>query len=218
MFVFAPALLAIALAPPSSAPRDDHVPLEERLTRGHEFAANLEYESAVLEYSLVLESSDATEDQKQQARLHAAIANRIMRNDVDARVLLLAYFAREPNGTLPPGQYPPKVTTFFELIREEAQRSAPPAPPPPAPVWSLPMVMGSAVVGAAGLALIVGGVATEATLYQTGWLGGANAHLDVADVLGPGIVASGVLVTLGALVFVPWWRQEEGPRGGPHAS
>lgn len=104
-------LSAALLAPDPAA--------QAQLERGHAAVRELEYEAAAEEFMGVATSTNASDEQKLEANLHAGIAHRILGNNVEAKLHFMYVLTRVPDTPLPQGQ-PPKVTGFYELIRDEA--------------------------------------------------------------------------------------------------
>jgi hypothetical protein len=129
--------VAILLLLSSSAlAQDAGVPtVGERLTRARAAEANLEYQVAADELLAVISDPQATPPELLEANLRAGIVQRVLGNDVEARLHFVYVFQRMPDAELPAGQ-PPKIAAFFELVRQEvigAQRPAPVPQPPPEP-------------------------------------------------------------------------------------
>lgn len=225
-------------APPPEA--TDTSP-QAHLVRGHAFMDDLEYLSAAQEFSVVTTHPDASEAEKQDARLHAGIAHRYMGNDVDARLFFMAVLKRNPQAQLPPGDHPPKLVTFFELVREEATAQAPPTlaprpaalpPPDPAPSrreqrararrnregeddggFNPWALAASGAGGCGGLSLMACGTGLDGCIFVSGLGGGGDAHLQPADLAGPVMCALGVVGVAVALGLAPFWTS--GPEEGP---
>jgi hypothetical protein len=161
--------------------------VQSRIARGEAALDDLEYEQAADELMLAASDPRATPDQRLKANLLAGVANRIIGRDVEARLNFRHVLQRQPDLRLAEDM-PPKVTSFFELVRQEvaAERAAK-APDPRASasppgtnaagdaaaqvddVAPGPPVAGLAVLGVGG-ALLLGGagaaIASEAVLSE----------------------------------------------------
>ncbi len=133
-------MLALAFVLISAASAPDSA-VQTQLNRGKAAIAELEYEVAAEELMAVATAPAATEAEKVEANLLAGVVHRILGNNVEAKLHFMYVLTREPKTQLPPGQ-PPKVTGFYELVREEAinlnalrnaNRPAPAPAPAPAP-------------------------------------------------------------------------------------
>jgi hypothetical protein len=116
-------LLALAIAVAS--------PAEQHFAKGKQLLADLDYEAAA--YELMLAATDASADDatRLQANLYAGIAHRVIGKDSDARLNFRYVLLRAPSTRLPPDTSP-KVSLYFDSVRQEieAERAAAPAPPP----------------------------------------------------------------------------------------
>jgi hypothetical protein len=144
--------------------------VRELIDQSKELEAELKYDVAAEILLQVIADDRATDEELMEANLRAGIIQRIIDNDVDARLHFNYVLQRAPDTPLPEGM-PPKITAFFELIRKEvieakrqeaARANATPAPgpapaPAPAPVdegnpglfWT-----GAATTGVGGLMLV----------------------------------------------------------------
>jgi len=134
--------------------------------------ADLDYQRAKVLLVGLLDRSDMSDRERLEAHFLAGQIERILGNDTEARLHFLTVLSTQPEWTLSPDT-PPKVRTFFELVRaevkerrradEEAARKATiepaPAPPPPPPG---PPIAGTIVAGS-GAALLAVGVASGVT-------------------------------------------------------
>lgn len=122
----------------------------ERIASGIAAFDALEYEAAAVELSLAADDARATEDERVRAQLYAGMCNRVLGRDTDARLNFIYVLKRAPHTELPP-DVPPKIRSFFALVREELGISstataspgagATPAPvdaPPPPPATRSP--------------------------------------------------------------------------------
>ncbi len=142
------------------------------LQRADAHVQNLDYELAREELLELLEHNDElTPAQRRDAHMMAGTVARILNRDTESRMHYAAALEADPEASLPPGQ-PPKITTFFDLVKQERAARAPlpapapevappPAPPPAAPASTPHLLYLGAVAGgvaAAGLGAAVLGV------------------------------------------------------------
>ena len=90
---------------------------------------NLEFETAAEELTIAAIDSGASDDERIEANLYAGIANRILGNDVEAKLNFVYVLKNQPNVQLPDSTTP-KVRNFFELIRQEVELTRVRAPAP----------------------------------------------------------------------------------------
>jgi hypothetical protein len=118
----------------------------------------LEYTRADTILMEVITDPDASEAQLIQAHTLKGVVQLIMGNDTAARLSFLFVLKRRPGAALPSGT-PPKVVTFFELIREELSVARPAGTAgsaividakPRGDVWVGGQLMGPTPVRAAG--------------------------------------------------------------------
>lgn len=111
----------------------------QRLDRADEAVASLEYEDAREVLLDVVSDPDASEDELVRAHMLAGQVDRILKRDVDAKMHFQWVLTRFPDAELPPG-HPPKIVSFFEMVRDEVRsRAAERATPsPPAPALAAP--------------------------------------------------------------------------------
>lgn len=109
------ALVVLVVSVAAAAPS-----VEQRLANAQAELEELEYEQAAYELSVALSDPRMTDDQRFRANLMAGIANRIIGRDVDARLNFLYVLRRDPDVKLP-ASAPPKIRTFFDLVREEVR-------------------------------------------------------------------------------------------------
>ncbi len=127
---------------------------QAQLDRGRAAIAELEYGVAAEEFMAVATDPNATDAQRLEANLQAGVVQRILGNNVESRMHFLYVFKRAPDAALP-GEQPPKVQGFFELVREEAAAlnrapvvipaKAEPAPPVVTPATDVPVIATPAV-------------------------------------------------------------------------
>lgn len=153
-------LLALSadVEPTSSAPTVASA-LEEARTA----EAELDYQAAKRLLAGVFTRADVADDELMEAHLLAGQIERILGNDVEARLHYLVVLRRDATVVLPDGT-PPKVLSFFELVREEVKgeqqaeaKLTPPPPeaaPPPPTEAGLPVA--PVVAGIGGLLAIIG--------------------------------------------------------------
>ncbi len=151
------------------APGGEASEARARLDHVDRLVAELEYEQAREELLLLLDRDDLDDQTRLEANMKAGIVQRIIGHDVDARLHFINALTIDPDVTLPPGQ-PPKIRTFFELVRREWEATR----PPPEPVVHEPLprsgsgmrwwlVGGGAVL--AGVALVVAVAAVGAAAW-----------------------------------------------------
>ncbi len=163
------------------------------LARAAAYEADLEYELALDELRTALEHPAISDEQALDAHLRAGAISRIMDRNVEARAHLLYVLKRRPDLALPARYRSPRVSSFFEVIRDEArsdldQRPAAPAAPSPAPKRAGPA---PAAPGAEPEA--------EAEAVGPGWLwlgGGAAAAAGAVALLGAAATSAVVGVVL----------------------
>ena len=101
----------------------------DRIARGRAAMENLEFETAAEELTIAAIDSGASDDERIEANLYAGIANRILGNDVEAKLNFVYVLKNQPNVQLPDSTTP-KVRNFFELIRQEVELTRVRAPAP----------------------------------------------------------------------------------------
>lgn len=89
-----------------------------KIDEARELESELQYDVAAERLLEVIADGRATDEELMEANLRAGIVNRIIDNDVDARLHFNYVLQRAPDTKLPAG-LAPKITTFFELIRRE---------------------------------------------------------------------------------------------------
>jgi len=146
--------------------------------------ADLDYQRAKILLVGLLDRKDMSDRERLEAHYLAGQIERILGNDTEARLHFLTVLSTQPEWTLAPDT-PPKVRTFFELVRaevkerrraeEEAERrrleaeKATPTPTPTPPAAGPPLV-GTIVAGGGAALMAVGvasGVAGEMMFSQT---------------------------------------------------
>lgn len=147
--------------------------VSERLARAEQLKDELEYEAARQELMDVLADPRATEDELLRAHMSAGEIARVMERDVDARMHFLYVLSRRPDVVMPDDR-PPKIRTFFELVRQEvldrnareaALSARPPVDTAPMPEGRAPSsepegtppflaIAGGGVLGIAAIALV----------------------------------------------------------------
>jgi hypothetical protein len=150
----------------------------ERLKRAAYAEESLEYQQALDELLFVIADKRATQAELMTANLRAGVIQVVLGNDTQARLHFLYVLKRDAAAQLPPG-HPPKITAFFELVRQEvsdpvalaptpapASTTAPspaaePSPPTPAAAQptegAFPFVLTGAIVAGIGVVAIVAG-------------------------------------------------------------
>ena len=88
------------------------------IDEARELEGELQYDLAAERLLEAIADGRATGEELIEANLRAGIINRIIDNDVDARLHFNYVLQRAPETKLPAG-LAPKITTFFELIRRE---------------------------------------------------------------------------------------------------
>ncbi len=147
---------------PLSSPDD----VDRHIERGKAALENLEYQTAADELMIAASDKGATKAQRFEANLYAGMANVVIGHDVQARLNFLHVLQREPDHQLPPDT-PPKILSFFELVRDEVKFTTgaahPPDPVAPAktPAGGVPWML-----WAGGGALVLGALAATAVLGQ----------------------------------------------------
>jgi hypothetical protein len=94
--------------------------ISERLIRAEQLKDDLEYEAARQELLDVIADPRASEDELLRAHMSAGEIARVMERDVDARMHFLYVLSRKPDMVMPDDR-PPKIRTFFELLRQEVR-------------------------------------------------------------------------------------------------
>jgi len=138
--------------------------------------ADLDYQRAKILLVGLLDRSDLSEQEQLESHFLAGQIERILGNDTEARLHFFSVLSKKPDWVLAP-ETPPKVRTFFELVREEVKErqraeeakkpvvvEAPPPPPPPSPI------LGTVVAGSGGAVLVAGvaaGVVGELMFSKT---------------------------------------------------
>lgn len=145
--------------------------------------AELDYQRAKILLVGLLDRTDMSDRERLESHFLAGQIERILGNDTEARLHFLAVLSKQPEWTLGPDT-PPKVRTFFELVRSEvkerrhaedeaarqkadADKAAVVAAPPAA---AGPPLAGTVVAGSGAALMAVGvvsGVAGEMMFGQT---------------------------------------------------
>lgn len=107
-------LLSVLLSGAAAAPMTPR----ERLDRAAVLEGELEYGIAADELLNVMTDPRSTEEELIDANFFAGVIQRILGNDTQARLHFLYALKRRPSLELPK-RYPPKIQTFFLLVREE---------------------------------------------------------------------------------------------------
>lgn len=190
---------------------DPNASIADRIARAEQLKDDLEYEAARQELLDVIADPRATDEELVRAHMSAGEIARVMERDVDARMHFLYVLSRRPETTIPDDR-PPKIRTFFELVRQEvkdrdAQLAAATAPDPVAPTPEAPIVdEGRPPL----LALTGGGILAIGAIVLVGALGAAAfGELIYADTTrtvderqnGQGVAALGW--SLAALTLIP---------------
>jgi hypothetical protein len=148
--------------------------------------ADLDYQRAKILLVGLLDRKDMSDRERLEAHYLAGQIERILGNDTEARLHFLTVLSTQPEWTLAPDT-PPKVRTFFELVRAEvkerrraeeeaerrrlaAEKTPPPPAPTPAPDSAGPPLVGTLVAGGGAALMAVGvasGVAGELMFSQT---------------------------------------------------
>lgn len=143
--------------------------------------ADLDYQRAKILLVGLLDRKDMSDREQLEAHYLAGQIERILGNDTEARLHFLKVLSNQPEWLLPPDT-PPKVRTFFELVRREVKerrgaeaeaerrRRLAAEPPPPGPGPSGPPLVGTIVAGGGAALMAVGvasGVAGEVMFSQT---------------------------------------------------
>ncbi len=161
--------------------------------------ADLDYPKARALIGELLARSDAAPVEVLQAHVLAGQIERTSGNDDGAREHFLIVLRKDPAWVLPDNA-PPKVRTFFELLREDVQAErreaekimVAPTPTTTAPAKASPVA--GFVVGGVGAVVVVAGAVTGVV----GELGFANANADFENRAGSRAIAlagwSGVAV------------------------
>jgi hypothetical protein len=129
-----PLLLALTCLIAQTGAPSSHVALDPaaRLSRAHQHIEALDYRLALDDLNDVIGDERASEEQLLEAHLWAGIVQRVLQNDVDARLHFSWVLKRRPSTSLPPDQ-PPKVTVLFEMIRDEVESREIETEPSPSP-------------------------------------------------------------------------------------
>lgn len=109
--------------------------VDDRIVRAETMASDLDLEESRGLLLEVIADPQVSDAQLLRAHLLAGEVDRILGRDVDARMHFFWVLSRDPRARLPEGR-PPKVTTFFELVRAEvlaSRRNEEPAAPGPPP-------------------------------------------------------------------------------------
>lgn len=178
--------------------------------------ADLDYQRAKILLVGLLDRTDMSDRERLEAHYLAGQIERILGNDTEARLHFLTVLSTQPEWTLAPDT-PPKVRTFFELVRaevkerrraeEEAERrrqaAEAAAAPPPAPPG--PTLVGTIVAGGGAALMAVGvasGVAGEMMFAQTNAPFEDRAVGRTLAVAGWAGAAVGALVGVGGAVLL----------------
>ena len=180
--------------------------------------ADLDYQRAKILLVGLLDRKDMSDRERLEAHYLAGQIERILGNDTEARLHFLTVLSTQPEWTLAPDT-PPKVRTFFELVRaevkerrraeEEAERrrlAAEKTPPPPAPTPA-PDSAGPPLVGT----LVAEPVRAEITAKESqryaqavGDLDPVYFDIDAARAAGhPTLLAPPTFVTHAVVVGLP---------------
>ncbi len=162
--VFAVLLLGLCSRPVLA--QADREPVTTYIEKAEAAEQNLEYEDAINLWLEVITHPDVQEEQLLNAHLRAGILQRVLKNDVEARIHFRFLLQKKPDYQLDP-DLPPKIRGFFELIRQEVTMEADKAGPAPAPAAApaepaglglSTIVLGvGGAVGALGLLTMVAG-------------------------------------------------------------
>jgi hypothetical protein len=189
-----------------------HMTPSERIARGETALEQLEYETAALELMLAATDPNATDAEKLRANLLAGVAHRVLGRDLEARINFRYVLLRAPDTKLE-GDTSPKVTLFYESVRQEIEaerinRAAPePAAqrtPPAAEEKSFPVV--GAVVTGVGVVTLLGSATSlafaETALGDPARLADERAALQSVGQWSTGAMALGAVVAVvgGALI------------------
>jgi hypothetical protein len=146
--------------------------------------ADLDYQRARVLLVGLLDRKDMSDRERLEAHYLAGQIERILGNDTEARLHFLTVLSTQPEWTLAPDT-PPKVRTFFELVRaevkerrraeEEAERRRRETEQAPTPTTTTtapagPPLVGTIVAGGGAALVAVGvasGVAGEVMFSQT---------------------------------------------------
>jgi hypothetical protein len=178
----------------------------EHIARGEQALLGLEYEAAAYELMVAATSPEATEDQMRRAHLLAGVAHRVLGRDTDARMNFRYVLLRAPETQMDPSMASPKVSLFFETVRQEIEAER-------ADHRSLAATPRSPSTGA-GTGVGMGTVlATVGGLVALGGAGGVTvAEVSLADPSRPGTERSGLrqlgqwsAATLGLGILVTAW-------------
>lgn len=189
----------------------------QHLARGERALADLEYEVAAEELMRAATSPQASDAEKLRANLLAGIAHRILGRDLEARINFRYVLLRAPDSKLDEGS-PPKVSLFFESVRQEVEAERPAATPPPTPTSSppppapppaagpAPGVIAGAVVGAGGVVVLLGGAGglafAETSLADPGRPGADRTSLrTVGQLSAAGAGAGALLAVVGGVML-----------------
>jgi hypothetical protein len=163
--------LALTLFALSATPAED-------LAEARAAEAELDYQRAKILLVGLLDRADLSDSERLESHFLAGQIERILGNDTEARLHFMSVLNKQPDWPLA-AETPPKVRTFFELVREEvkerrraedaakAERDAnviAVVEPKGPPVLGIAVAGGGAAVMVAGL---VGGVVGEMMFSQT---------------------------------------------------
>lgn len=156
--------------------------------------AQLEYAEARDTLLELVADPRATEAELMRAHMLAGEVDRVLERDVDARMHFLWVLARDPHAQMPADR-PPKIRTFFELVRDEAVGRAAERPkeaPPATDTWPMaPLVLVVAGSGAALAGASVGALG-EATFATTGAGWESRSTGQTTAIIGWTVCAAGV--------------------------
>lgn len=177
--------------------------------------AELDYQRAKSLVVGLLGRSDLSEQERLESHFLAGQIERILGNDVEARVHFGVVLSTRPQWALGP-EIPPKVRTFFEQVRidvqagrlhDEVTASVPAAPPAvAAPAVVAPAAtMGPILVGSAGMVIAAGvtaGVVGELMFSQTNVAFAERAVGRTVALTGWAGAGVGALVGVGGLALL----------------
>ena len=177
--------------------------------------AELDYQRAKSLVVGLLGRSDLSEQERLESHFLAGQIERILGNDAEARVHFGVVLSTRPQWALGP-EIPPKVRTFFELVRidvqagrlhDEVTASLPAAPPAvAAPAVVAPAAsMGPILVGSAGMVIAAGvtaGVVGELMFSQTNVAFAERAVGRTVALTGWAGAGVGALVGVGGLALL----------------
>jgi hypothetical protein len=180
----------------------------DHLARAKAAIEAAQYDVAADELEIVVQSPDATEDQRFEANILGGVANKILGRDVEARQHFRYVLLSQPYYELHPST-PSDVVAFFNDVRREvraelAQRPAHPmeAAPVSAEPGIAPVVL---LIGGATL-LVVGGATAAITEVQLGTARPLEERDNLLSIGRVGLAgaAIGAAATAGAGAWLVW--------------